>query len=1234
MLRFIRDLPISLYYKSVLSILAILLPLFISFVVGYHRNKVTLKERALRDLRIITEGYEANTFQFFEMSKRRAQDFASDGVIIDALKNFNQGVSAENNTSLSNHLLQNKIILDKTIKKIIVLSEKGIVVGATNDSIVGNNLAGEVFFKKCKNSAAVTDTKTIINGEPHIVISSPVKDMNTGETIGVLSNFVHLSELNDILKKDFFKKQGALSSHTNDYKTFDAYIVNGKKFMITDSIFTEGGVLKQRVDTDPVRSCIGSEKEITGFYKNYRGTEVVGSSMCIAGTDWTLIVEINENEIMAPVKYMLRDAVIAMIFLGGIIVIMFIFFNQTVVTPIRRIADASKKIAKGNYNIEIAVESRDEIGALSDAFNYMVAEINSTTSAFIKSEASLKVAQQIAHVGNWEWDMADNSISWSDEAYRIFGYEPGKTGFGYESFLAHVHHDDRDYVAGSVNAAIERKRPYKIDYRIIRRDKKERTLQGQGQVSFDEEGNAVKMIGTLQDVTEERLAEEKIRKSYQSQQAITSILKLSLQPLSLDEQLNRSLDIILSMPWLAYKSKGAIHLLSDDENFLELKGGRGVSEEQLKYCSKVPLGICICGRAAESGEILHVSKIDEKHDIIYEGIEPHGHYCVPIKSGSRLMGVINVYLKEGHVEDNSEREFLTAAANTLAGIIERKEAEHELKKLSATIEHSINIVLITDVNGNIEYVNRTFEDITGYLREEVLGQNPRILSSGEAEEPLYEELWDTILRGNVWEGEFKNRRKNGQYFWVRSLISPIMDENGKITHFLAIQEDITDRIQSQEMVEYFATHDELTGLINRQRFMDLLNEWMFSAGSSGHNGVLLMVDIDEFKYINDNFGHVTGDDYLRRIANLLNKLLLQLDEMHKATQSSFLCRVGGDEFVMFLPMRNEKEGLESAELIKKEIGEFRIGEMQFSTTASIGIVLFPDHGKNIKELLSKGDAALYRARELGYNKYHLYSSDDRYLEEIHTRVDWKRKVEKALAEDRFELWFQPILNLKNNEIQHYEVLVRMRDENSKILLPGVFINVAEEVGLIGQIDRTVTEKTIKLQSRLLEKGMKITLGINLSGKDLGNEVIYNFLKETIEAKGADPEHLVFEITETAAVRDLDRAVKFIKDLKKLGCRFSLDDFGVGFTSFVYLREMNVDYIKIDGSFIRNLHKSKNDQIVVKSIIDVAKGMGVKTVAEFVEKEETLELLRAYDVDYAQGYLIGKPSPRIEKIEKG
>jgi EAL domain-containing protein (putative c-di-GMP-specific phosphodiesterase class I) len=272
------------------------------------------------------------------------------------------------------------------------------------------------------------------------------------------------------------------------------------------------------------------------------------------------------------------------------------------------------------------------------------------------------------------------------------------------------------------------------------------------------------------------------------------------------------------------------------------------------------------------------------------------------------------------------------------------------------------------------------------------------------------------------------------------------------------------------------------------------------------------------------------------------------------------------------------------------------------------------------------DAAVFRAKELGKNRCHLFSpEDDRGIENIHSRLRQKERILRALEEDRFEPWFQPILDLNDQQIHHYEALARMC-EDGNIVLPGAFIPTAEALGLINAIDRTITQKTIHYQANLKQHGHDLSFTINISGKHLGSEELLAFLRTTIDKSGADPSRLVFEITETAAIRDLEQAITFIKALKTLGCRFALDDFGVGFTSFIYLREMNVDFIKIDGAFIRRLHEHRHDQGIVKAIITVARDMRVKTVAEFVEQEETLNLLKKFEVDYAQGFFIGKPAP--------
>ncbi len=1347
---------ISLFYKSLGAILAILLPILIIFLIGYTRNRQYIEEEALTTLHLIAEGYEGMTYQFLEMSQRRAEDFASDGFIREELQKITEHHTADV-ARLNDHLVRNKKSLDESIHTIQLYSLDGRVVSATDPSTLNEDVSTHDSFLKGKKGGGATLVKSPDDGRPELIISTPVSNRVTGVVIGVLTNRIYLSELNKVLSGQFFKHLGAPSSGKGRRRLLEAYIVDGEKKLIADSSLMKDKQWGQTVDTEPVRACLESGKETIAFYSNHRGAQMAGASMCFPTLGWTLLVEIDKEEVLSPVKMMQKDGFIAVVFVGGLIGILFLLFSRTVIIPIKKISSASRDIALGNYDVTVDVHSNDELGALAETFDGMAFEIKRTTNAYReseeklaeaqriahvgnwewdisrdrlnwyyevykifgiaphefgstfdaflafihpddreavenafaearegtrplsldhritrpdgtvrivhqegilskrnspsdvkmigtvqdvterraaaealqKSEGRLKEAQKIAHLGNWDWDIETNELFWSDEVYRVFGFNPGEIDLNYESFLCCVHPDDRGYVMDSIEMAIEGEASYSIDHRALQVDGTIRIVHEQGEVFRDDEGKAVRMVGTVQDVTEQKKVEEGIRRSHKAQKVVNAILALSLEPLTLDEQLNQTLDLILSIPWLSSESKGSIYLIENDPDLLILKMHRGFKEEQLALCSTVPVGKCICGRAAESRKLIFTSTIDDRHDFTFPGMKPHGHYCVPILSGERLLGVLNVSLSDGHKEDDVEKEFLSTVASTLASIFERKEAEFELKILSATIEQSVNIVFITDVDGTIEYVNSTFEEVTGYLKEEIIGEKPNILASGETDRAVYEEMWDRILTGNNWQGKLKNRKKNGQYFWVSSMISPILNEEGKTTHFLAIQENITEKMRSEEMAEYFATHDELTGLINRQTFMAQLDEWIGMSKSKKRSAALIMIDIDEFKYINDNFGHLMGDEYLRRVASMLKNMIAGLDDMRQDEEAgtSVVCRIGADEFLIFLSSRKEAEAMKAAVVLGEAIADFRLGEMQINSTASMGVVLYPDHGTTTKVLLPKSDAALYRAKELGYNKCHLYTTDDRYLEEVHSRVDWKRRVEEALKDDRFELWYQPIMGLKDDSISHYEVLVRMRDTDGKLLMPGTFIGFAEEVGLIGSIDRLVANKAIDVQVAMAAKGRDVSLGINLSGKDLGSEEILEYLKKTINEKGVDPSKLIFEITETAAIHDLQLALKFIDELKAMGCKFSLDDFGVGFTSFVYLREMNVDYIKIDGSFIRNLHKSHNDQVVVKSIIDVARGMGVKTVAEFVEKEETLELLRKYKVDYAQGYLIGKPSPK-------
>lgn len=567
---------------------------------------------------------------------------------------------------------------------------------------------------------------------------------------------------------------------------------------------------------------------------------------------------------------------------------------------------------------------------------------------------------------------------------------------------------------------------------------------------------------------------------------------------------------------------------------------------------------------------------------------------------------------------------------TVQDVTKRRLAERELKKLSAAIEQSVNIIFITDRRGNIEYVNPVFEQVIGYTKDEVIGHNPRLLSSGEVDPREYQSLWRTITDGRTWQGVLKNRRKDKTPYWCNSIISPIRDENGEITHFLAVQEDITAKKQTEEKVRYLLSYDETTGLVNRARFMALLNEWIGYAEGK-QQAVLLILDMDNFRVVNDMYGHGAGDEMLRRVATMLQGIIPNpqlFARENELCRGALVGRMGGDEFAVFLPFPYSRQGLELLiQRMRLELGHMRFIDQAHPLSASIGAAFYPQDGTTTREMFVHADAALVSARESGGDRCHLYSIASHQYEQTQSRLKEKERIQKALSNNRFEPWFQPILDLKDNRVHHYEALARMYDDDGSLVMPFGFIETAEKFGLINAIDMAITRKAMARQARS-RRETPMSFGMNLSGKNLGDAEFLSILRNAIQETGADPGSLIFEITETAAVQDLNKAIRFLGDLQQLGCRFALDDFGVGFNSFLYLRELAVDYIKIDGSFIRRLHENTNDRLFVKAIVEVARGLGIKTIAEFVENNEILEILRELGVDYAQGYAIGKPAPDL------
>jgi len=438
---------------------------------------------------------------------------------------------------------------------------------------------------------------------------------------------------------------------------------------------------------------------------------------------------------------------------------------------------------------------------------------------------------------------------------------------------------------------------------------------------------------------------------------------------------------------------------------------------------------------------------------------------------------------------------------------------------------------------------------------------------------------------------------------------------------LSVGVDHTERKRAESHVSYLAEHDPLTGLVNRQHFQHELDRALLSARRSATDGALLYLDLDGFKYVNDLSGHQAGDALLRIVA----------DEVGNAARSSdLLGRLGGDELGVLLHECDRVGAIQVAEKINKRLANIKFPGFGAShrVSASIGIVVFSAARMDVKQLLANADIAMYQAKSKGGAAWHLYSEGEGVQEKMQSRLRWEELINRSLIDGSLLVHYQPILDIRARHVSHYEALVRMRKPDGSIVPPGQFMAVAEDSGLIRDIDRLVIRQVFAKMISLFARGQVYKFSINLSGVSINDPTLLSFIRQELSRSPMLSSHVVFEITETAAVSDFSAARTFMHAVCELGCAFSLDDFGVGFSSFNYVKQLPVDYVKIDGSFVRTLVDSPDDQVFVRALAEVARGFGKKTVAEFVEDERALNMLRSFGVDYAQGYHIGRPSAQI------
>ena len=644
----------------------------------------------------------------------------------------------------------------------------------------------------------------------------------------------------------------------------------------------------------------------------------------------------------------------------------------------------------------------------------------------------------------------------------------------------------------------------------------------------------------------------------------------------------------------------------------------GYSVEEAKSKNILELYVC----AGDHDDLKHALDMNQ-------GRLQHFETRLQHKDGSHIW-----ILENSHYRYNNDEEII-GIEGTIRDITALKQAKEELhqekERAHVTLGSIGDGVITTDLGGDIEYMNTVAEESTGWKLEEARGKPIMdvfsIVDEKTQKSPhnpadlCLKQGKSVMLSGHL----LLIHRHREDRLSVEVNASPIRDSNAAIMGVVLVFHDVTELRGLAKKMSYQASHDSLTGLINRREFEKRIQLVVDDARKQETHHTLCYMDLDNFKVVNDTCGHSAGDELLKQ---LTIKLRMELRE------ADTLARLGGDEFGVLFDGCSIENAREPADTIRKLVEEFRFSQDDkvFRIGASIGLAAINEDSGSLSDVLSAADSACYIAKEQGRNRIHVYQANDEALVERSGQMQWVQRLQDVLEQNRFRLFYQPIQKLNTGSGDkgrlHGEVLVRMLDENNQLIGPGSFIPSAERYGLMPAIDRWVVSNTFRMlvQARNNKGNDITTCSINLSGQSLSDDRFMDFLVKEIESSGVSPSQLCFEITETAVIGNLCNASNLISSLRKMGCQFALDDFGVGLSSFSYLKTLAVDYLKLDGYFVKNMVTDTLDRTMVEAINKIGHSMDIETIAEFVEDEKTLAAVREVGIDYAQGYAIGKPVP--------
>lgn len=1053
---------------------------------------------------------------------------------------------------------------------VVVTGINGISIASTLQAAerVGINYSDRDYFAAALKEEKVVIGKPVIGrplNSPIFVMATRIQDAQ-GNVIGVLAG------VTDLGKPNFLGKIAAGS-----YGKTGGYVLKAAQHRLVITA-TDQTRIMERLPAVGVNAWVdkfaeGYEGSVVAV--NLKGEEMLVSGKGVPAAEWYVLASLPTEEAFAPIRdmqrHMLRITILLTVLMGGLT--WWMLSRQ-----LAPLSDASQVLSRMSMTGErfqpLPIVREDEVGQLIKAFNTLLATVK-------EREDSLHEAQRIAQVGSWQLDVVNNHVVVSEEQYRVLGLNTAEpTPDQHEHSKLYTPESWMRLIA-ALSQTVETGIPYDLELEVVvKPDSSQGCIWARGEVVRDTSGSIVGLRGTATDITERKEAE----KSLTEAKALTEA-------------------VVENVPLMIFLKE------AKDLKFVMFNRA---GEELLGYARGSLLGKSDLDLFPPDQAVHFMARDREVLDGKVGSLDIPEEWVTTANHEQRLLHTRKVRIQS----PDGTTKFLLGISED---ITERKQAEEKLQLAAGVFSHAREGIMITAPDGAIIDVNDAFGRITGYSHDEVIGQNPRLLSSGRHGSDFYRAMWRALTDDGHWYGEIWNRRKNGEVYAEMQTISTVHDANGKPQQFVALFSDISAQKAYERQLEHVAHYDALTTLPNRQLLADRMRQAISQADRRGQHIAVAYLDLDGFKAINDQHEHEAGDQLLMTLACRMKGALRDGDT---------LARLGGDEFVaVLLDLAN----IEDCAPILTRLLSAAAMPVQFEgvllqVSASLGVAFYPQAEKiDADQLLRQADQAMYQAKLAGKNRYHVFDAEqDRSVRGHH---ESQERIRLALEARQFVLYYQPKVNMRTGAVVGAEALIRWQHPEQGLLAPVTFLPVIDDNRLAVELGEWVIETALSQMEVWRAAGLELPVSVNIDARQLQQIDFVDRLRALLaQHPNLSPSQLELEVLETSALDDLARVSRLVESCRALGVHFSLDDFGTGYSSLAYLKHLRVAQLKVDQTFVRDMLEDPEDLAILEGVLGLAKAFHLEVIAEGVETLAHGELLLQLGCELAQGYGIARPMP--------